>query len=75
MAIVNNESAIQEFVEEGREHLSAIEPDLLTLEKEGINTDSEIINRVFRAIHSLKGVSGFLGFEAINLLSLSRLSP
>ncbi len=68
MAIVNNESIIQEFVTESQEHLENIEPDLLLIEKEGKNADPEIINRVFRAIHSIKGAAGFLGFEALKNL-------
>ncbi len=64
-----DESLIQEFLTESREHLSSIEPDLLTLEKDGANTDPEIINRVFRAIHSIKGAAGFFGFEALKKLS------
>src|SRR5262249_20098212 len=43
--------------------------DLLTLEREGVRTDQEVINRIFRAIHSIKGASGFFGFEALKRLS------
>ncbi len=68
MAIVNNESIIQEFITESREHLEKIEPDLLLIEKEGKKADPEIIHRVFRAIHSIKGAAGFLGFEALKNL-------
>ncbi|MEB3246028.1 MAG: chemotaxis protein CheW [Vampirovibrionales bacterium] len=64
-----DESLLQEFVTEGREHLANIEPDLLTLEAQGAATDQEIINRIFRAIHSIKGASGFFGFEAVKSLS------
>ena len=71
---------LQMFLEEAQEHLSGLEPDLLELERTQSNPDSELINRIFRAVHSLKGSAGFFGFEAItelshvmeNLLSLVR---
>ncbi|HEY9685515.1 MAG TPA: chemotaxis protein CheA [Coleofasciculaceae cyanobacterium] len=69
--MMNDENLIQEFVSEGREHLAGIEPDFLVLEREGEATDPEVVNRIFRAIHSIKGASGFFGFEAIKRLSHS----
>lgn len=66
---LNDESLLLEFVAESRDHLSSIEPDLLILERDGAQTDAEIINRVFRAIHSIKGASGFFGLEAVKSLS------
>lgn len=65
----SDEALILEFVTESREHLCAIEPDLLILEREGDATDAEIINRIFRAIHSIKGAAGFFGFEPVKRLS------
>jgi len=69
MQTMYDEHALQEFVAENRDHLEEIEPDLLSLEKEGPNTDPEIVHRVFRAIHSIKGSSGFFHFPAIKELS------
>ncbi len=69
MGSLSDDSLLQEFVAESKEHLSSIEPDLLTLEKGGGNMDEQIINRVFRAIHSIKGASGFFGL--VNLKNLS----
>ncbi|WP_198947887.1 Hpt domain-containing protein, partial [Magnetofaba australis] len=57
------------FVQEAVEHLETIEPDLLTLEELGENTDSEVINRLFRSVHSVKGSAGFFGLTAITKLS------
>lgn len=71
MSSINDESLLLEFVIESREHLASIEPDLLALEKDGKSVDPEIINRVFRAIHSIKGASGFFGLEALKALSHS----
>ncbi|MBF0127608.1 MAG: Hpt domain-containing protein, partial [Magnetococcales bacterium] len=57
------------FVQEATEHLETIEPDLLTLEEQGDNTDAEIINRLFRGVHSIKGSAGFFGLSSITKLS------
>lgn len=65
----NDDGLLQEFLAESQEHLSAIEPDLLSLEKDGDQVDIEVVNRIFRAMHSIKGASGFFGFERVKRLS------
>ncbi|MBF0177421.1 MAG: chemotaxis protein CheW [Magnetococcales bacterium] len=57
------------FVQEAVEHLETIEPDLLTLEENGSATERDIINRLFRGVHSIKGSAGFFGLTAITKLS------
>ena len=57
------------FLEESREHLAGIEEDLLAVEENGINIDQELVNRVFRAIHTVKGGSGFFALDKIKDLS------
>ncbi|MGB0722405.1 MAG: hybrid sensor histidine kinase/response regulator [Gammaproteobacteria bacterium] len=57
------------FVQESREHLEVIEPNLLVLEQDGDATDPEIVNLLFRAVHSIKGASSFFGLHAIAQLS------
>jgi len=69
MASIVDESIISEFVAESRDHLNLIEPDLLAMEEGG--TSQEMLNRVFRAIHSIKGGAGFLAFESLKSLSHS----
>lgn len=69
MSGLNDESLIQEFLDESREHLNAIEPDLLLLEQQGKDVSDETINSIFRAIHSIKGASGFFGFESLKSFS------
>jgi chemotaxis protein histidine kinase CheA len=64
-----DDSLLQEFLVESREHLETIEPDLLILETQQEGADHETINRIFRAIHTIKGASGFFGLEAIKRLS------
>ena len=60
---------LETFVEESQEHLQSIEPDLLALEESGENVDQDVINRIFRGVHSLKGASGFFGLTNIESLS------
>jgi len=57
------------FIEESQQHLQNIEPDLLALEKSGKDTEPEMVNRIFRGIHSIKGAAGFFGFHNIGRLS------
>lgn len=64
-----DDSLVQEFVTESREHLDAIEPDLLELESMGEAVSADLVNRVFRAIHSIKGGAGFLAYESLKHLS------
>lgn len=55
-----------EFVAEAQETLSNVESDLLELEENPSSMD--LINNLFRAIHSLKGAAGFLGISTVNVL-------
>jgi two-component system chemotaxis sensor kinase CheA len=56
-----------DFIIEAKEHLETIEPNLLELEKAPDNTG--LLNDIFRPMHSLKGASGFLGLNKINMLA------
>ena len=58
-----------EFVEEAREHLGDIEIQLLQIEAMGADINDDLVNTVFRAIHSVKGAAGFLGLTQINNVS------
>ncbi|MBF0588579.1 MAG: chemotaxis protein CheW [Magnetococcales bacterium] len=64
-----NDELLGMFVQEASEHLETIEPDLLSLEENGEDTDPEIINRLFRSVHSIKGSAGFFGLTNISKLS------
>lgn len=64
-----NDDILIEFVQETRDHLAAIEPDLLELERQGEHASAEVINRIFRAIHSTKGGAAFLAFGALKQFS------
>ena len=59
-----------EFIVESREHLAVFEQSLLSLERAANGEESRtLIQRGLRAVHSLKGDSGFLGFVRIRELS------
>ncbi len=55
------------FIEETREHLQNLNEQILILEKEPENKDT--INEIFRAAHSLKGMSGTMGFKRMQRLT------
>ncbi len=52
---------------ETREHLQSLNEQLLVLEKEPDNT--ETINEIFRAAHSLKGMAGTMGYKIMQELT------
>ncbi len=56
-----------EYVTECLDHIVAAEAALLDPEANPDN--AEQINRIFRAFHTIKGTSGFLGLEAIQRLA------
>lgn len=56
-----------EFAQESLENLEKAEVDLIELEENP--EDMSLINSVFRAFHTIKGVSGFLELDSINNLS------
>lgn len=51
------------FIEESKEHLQACSEQLLELEKNP--DDLAIVNDIFRAAHTLKGMSATMGYEDI----------
>jgi two-component system chemotaxis sensor kinase CheA len=58
------------FVAEAKEALDAVEDDFLHLEKQKDNPDPTLLDKVFRAIHSVKGAAGFLGLGNMATLAL-----
>lgn len=49
------------FIDESKEHLQAINDNLLELEQNPENID--IVNEIFRSAHTLKGMSATMGYE------------
>ncbi|MFC1763652.1 chemotaxis protein CheW [Planctomycetota bacterium] len=64
-----DDEILESFIEESREHLADIENDLLTIEEGGADIDEDLVNKVFRAAHSIKGGAGFMGLETIKNLA------
>jgi two-component system chemotaxis sensor kinase CheA len=64
-----DDELLQEFVVESAGHLAEIEGQLLQIEAAGEEINADLVNTVFRAIHSVKGAAGFLGLSVINALA------
>jgi two-component system chemotaxis sensor kinase CheA len=60
---------IFEFVSEAKEHLANVSDDLLALEKHQGEAVPYRIDRLFRAVHSIKGGAGFFGCRQIEALA------
>ena len=58
------------FLTESREHLSAINHSLLALERAGAGAASDdAVGAIFRAVHTIKGMSATMGYAAVAELS------
>lgn len=55
------------FIDESNEHLESLSDQLMILEKEPDNSDT--INEIFRAAHSLKGMAGTMGYKRMQNLT------
>ena len=69
---------VLDFIAESNEHIESAEAGLLELETKP--DDNEVLNQIFRAFHTIKGMAGFLNLTDIgslahsaeNLLDLAR---
>lgn len=68
---MEDDETLQLFLEEARDHLRDIENDLLSIETETGPADVDLVNKVFRGIHSIKGAAGFFGLNRIKEISHS----
>ncbi len=57
---------IDEFIVEANELAEKAIQDIIAIEN---NPDDEIINSIFRAVHTIKGTSSFLGFNTLSTLA------
>jgi two-component system chemotaxis sensor kinase CheA len=62
---------LTEFVAESLQGLGSVEQDLMSLEDDG-GQDTALVNRIFRAVHSIKGTGSYMGLD--NLVRLSHLA-
>ncbi|MFZ3063807.1 MAG: chemotaxis protein CheA [Nitrospirota bacterium] len=60
-----------EFIAEAEEILELISKNLLTMEEsqDRLSPHPDIINAIFRGVHTLKGIAGMMGFNNITELS------
>ncbi|QTL98432.1 chemotaxis protein CheA [Iocasia frigidifontis] len=63
----NNNQYLQMFFDESAEYLQLLNENVLLLEESP--DDEEIINAVFRAAHSVKGMSATMGFDRLTDLT------
>ncbi len=59
-----DDEVLQEFFVEAWEIMEELDQDLVSLEEHP--DDAELLNKIFRAAHTLKGSSSFLGFDRIS---------
>ena len=58
-----DQELIDGFLTETTELLEKLDDDLVSLEKS--SGDPDLLNRIFRSIHTVKGASSFLGFDLL----------
>lgn len=56
----------ESFCVETQELLDGLMPDIMLLEEQ---SDSELLNRIFRGFHTIKGTSSFMGFDTISTIT------
>jgi two-component system chemotaxis sensor kinase CheA len=60
---LQDDALLRDFFVESAEMVQALDQGLIELDSRP--EDSELLNRIFRAIHTIKGTSGFFGFDQI----------
>ena len=55
------------FIDETSGHIQSLSDNIMELEKEPENKD--VVNEIFRAAHSLKGMAGTMGFKRMQHLT------
>ena len=63
----NNDEILAEFILEAREILDLLDGDFVRLEQSP--DDKKLIGNIFRALHTLKGSSGFFAFKRLEKIS------
>jgi two-component system chemotaxis sensor kinase CheA len=58
-----DQELLEGFLAETTELLEKLDDDLVALEK--ASGDADLLNRIFRSIHTVKGASSFLGFDLL----------
>lgn len=58
---------LRDFLAESAENLAQLDHDVVELERDPSNT--ELLNSIFRSIHTIKGTCGFLGLTRLEAIS------
>jgi len=58
---------LQDFLKEAPEHLDQLNLNLIQLQEDP--EEEELINEIFRSVHTLKGSAGFVGLKEISEVS------
>jgi two-component system chemotaxis sensor kinase CheA len=64
---LDDPSFYEDFLVEAQEHFEQIETNFLALEESP--GDLDLLNAIFRSVHTIKGAAGFLGLEKVQALS------
>lgn len=64
----DSDASLKEFLAEAEEIVESLNSDLMRLSSGG-KKDPSLLNNIFRASHTLKGLSGMFGFTAMATLS------
>ena len=64
---MNTDQYLDMFLDESREHLQAVNDNILELEKQPDNI--ELVQEIFRSAHTLKGMAATMGYEDISSLT------
>ena len=64
IALDDMKEIIDEFMIEAEEIIAKLDADMVKLEKQ--SNDLNLLNEIFRGAHTIKGTSGFLGFDRLS---------
>jgi two-component system, chemotaxis family, sensor kinase CheA len=67
MELDNMKEIVDEFMIEADEIIAKLDEDMVKLEKH--SDDLNLLNEIFRAAHTIKGTSGFLGLDKVSELT------
>ena len=65
--LTDDPSFFEDFLIEAQEHFEQIETNFLALEESP--GDLDILNAIFRSVHTIKGAAGFLGLQKVQALA------
>jgi two-component system chemotaxis sensor kinase CheA len=65
--LIEDVEIVKEFLTESNDHLEDVESKIMQLEENP--EDMDLINGIFRPIHSMKGSAGFLGLKGLGKVS------